>query len=275
MIRCQAFEKQNRLSVKTLDQQFRKEVEEGLNCSPIESEAITNIVKEVYFPYLTGEESLRPGQLVVMAVEINEPPGKPLKDCKFKRVVLTLFDSDDLEYRRQHGSVALRRRQIKRMAEEAKEQGALLSVEDLAYKILNVSKSTICRDLKKLVNNQETIPLRGQQKDIGRGITHRLQIVKDFMDRHPFVQIKRRHHHSLNTIKNYLSTFVRVGSLTEQGYSIPEIAFMLKISQYLATEYQKLYQTYQEGEYRERLKELVASFAQGEKNKGGATNGKK
>ncbi len=52
MIRNKTEERKRRLSTKTLDQAFRKEVEEGLNCSPIESKALLDIVKEIYMPYL-------------------------------------------------------------------------------------------------------------------------------------------------------------------------------------------------------------------------------
>ena len=88
MIRDQAYEQQRRISLKTLDHQFRKELEAGLNCSPIESGAIVELVKEVYFPYSDGSESFRPGKVVAMAVDIKEPPGRALKDCTFKRIFL-------------------------------------------------------------------------------------------------------------------------------------------------------------------------------------------
>ena len=48
MIRNKTEERKKRLSVKTLDQSFRKEVKEGLNCSPIESKALIDIVREIY-----------------------------------------------------------------------------------------------------------------------------------------------------------------------------------------------------------------------------------
>jgi len=48
MIRNKTEERKRRLSTKTLDQAFRKEVEEGLNCSSIESKALLDIVEEIY-----------------------------------------------------------------------------------------------------------------------------------------------------------------------------------------------------------------------------------
>ena len=69
------------LSFKTLDRQFQQEAIEGLSCSPLEAKALTEIVKEVYFPLLEEKsiENIRPGQIVAQAIDLNEPPGKPIK----------------------------------------------------------------------------------------------------------------------------------------------------------------------------------------------------
>jgi len=52
MIRNKTEERKRRLFTKILDQAFKKEGEKGLNCSPIESKALLDIVKEVDMPYL-------------------------------------------------------------------------------------------------------------------------------------------------------------------------------------------------------------------------------
>ena len=41
-----------RLDSKTLDARFTTEIEQGLNCSPFEAEAVLGVVKEVYSPFL-------------------------------------------------------------------------------------------------------------------------------------------------------------------------------------------------------------------------------
>ena len=41
-----------RLDSKTLDARFLNEIRNGLNCSPFEAEAVLELVKEVYFPFL-------------------------------------------------------------------------------------------------------------------------------------------------------------------------------------------------------------------------------
>lgn len=69
------------------------------------------------------------------------------------------------------GVTALRRLQLKRIAEEAKDQGVLLTAEDFAYKVFNCGCRTICPDLKYFRSKRTVIPVRSQQKDIGRALT--------------------------------------------------------------------------------------------------------
>ena len=264
MIRNKTEERKKRLSTKTLDQAFRKEVEEGLNCSPIESKALLGIVEEIYMPYLNDSQTIHPGQMVVMGIDIDEPPGKPLEKCKFKPIVITKYngESDDnirLENGYQ-GVTVLRRVQLERIAEEAKNQGVLLTAEDLAYKIFNCGYRTICRDLKYFRSKGITIPVRSQQKDIGRALTHRVKAVELYIQRRLPTQIAQEIRHSLNSIKNYINKFARVVSLTKEGHSVSEIAFIVQISPSLVRKYQGLYQKFNTPEYSERIEEIIAEF---------------
>ena len=133
--------------------------------------------REVYCPYLARPEAVQAGQLALTAVSAEEPGHKPLARCKMVPVVLTLYaGQEDYEYRRAHGPdgvAALRRRQIARMAEEALDQGALLTAEDLAFRIFNCGLRTISRALRALAERGIVVPLRSQQKDAGRALSHR------------------------------------------------------------------------------------------------------
>jgi len=264
MIRNKTEEKKKRLSVKTLDQAFRKEVEEGLNCSPIESKALIDIVREIYMPYLHNNQTIHPGQMVIMGIDIDEPPGKPLEKCKFKPVVITKYNGESDDNIRlgngYRGVSALRRVQLKRITEEAKNQGVLLTAEDLSYKIFNCGYRTICRDLKYFRSKGITIPVRSQQKDIGRAITHRVKAVELYIQRKLLTQIAQEMSHSLNAIKNYINKFARVVSLTREGHSVSEIAFIVQISPNLVRKYQGLYEKFNTPEYSERIEEIIAQF---------------
>ena len=80
-----------RLDSKTLDSRFLNEIKNGLNCSPFEAEAVLEVVKEVYFPFL-DEQSVKapPGKVTLIAVSADEPAGKSVVDCEKQSVCLTI-----------------------------------------------------------------------------------------------------------------------------------------------------------------------------------------
>ena len=264
MIRQPEREQLNRLSAKTLDQVFIMRVKEGLSCSHFEAQALTDLVKEVYFPWLAQPEAIQAGQLAMTAVSADEPGHKALSKCKMAPVVLTLYaGEEDHEYRlAQEGAQgvgALRRRQMERMAQEALDQGALLTAEDFAFRIFNCGLRTISRDLKKLAEEGIVVPLRSQQKDAGRAVTHRVQAVELYLKRCTFTQIRQRIHHALSSIANYVVTFAVVVAHTRDDHSVDEIAFLMQISPSLVRTYQALYERYNTPQNQERIDEIIAA----------------
>jgi hypothetical protein len=259
MKRNQEKERHDRLSFKTLDSQFKQEAIEGLNCSPLEAAALIDIVKEVYFPLLEEKsiENIRPGQIVVQAMDISEPAGKPIKECKFKNVILTVDNGQsDLDIRLNNGIPALRRERIKRVTREAFEQGTLLTAEDLAYKILSAGYRTITRDLSILREHGENILLRSTQKDIGRTTTHKEQAIKLWLEGREPAYISRATNHSIDAVSRYLQIFKRVISLTKEGKDNTSIAFLLSISKSLVIVYQELFERYKDTALSTRIKEI-------------------
>jgi hypothetical protein len=263
MIRQPALEQQHRLSVKTLDQVFTARAQEGLSCSLFEARALTELVKEVYFPWLAQPDAIQAGQLAMTAVSADEPGHKPLSKCKMVPVVLTLHaGEEDHRYRLAHGlhgTVALRQRQIERMAHEALDQGALLTAEDLAFRIFNCGLRTISRDLKALAEQGIVVPLRSQQKDVGRALSHRVQAVELYVKRYTFTQIRQRIHHSLQSIANYVVSFALVVAHTRDGHTVDEIAFLMQISPTLVAQYQALYERFNVPAYQARIDEIIAT----------------
>ena len=256
-------EQLNRLTVKTLDQVFIMRAKEGLGCSQFEAQALTDLVKEVYFPWLSQPEAIQAGQLALTAVSADEPGHKPLSQCKMVPLVLTLYaGKEDHEYRLSHkpnGTAALRQRQIVRMAHEALDQGALLTAEDFAFRIFNCGLRTISRDLQMLATQGIVVPLRSQQKDVGRALSHRVQVVELYLKRYTFTQIRQRMRHSLQAIANYVITFALIVAHTRDGHSVDEIAFLMQISPALVHQYQALYKQYNTPEYQERINEIIAT----------------
>ena len=187
MIRHPQREQANRLMVKTLDQVFIARAREGLSCSFLEAQALTELVKEVYFPWLSQPEAIQAGQLAMTFVSADEPGHKPLARCKMVPVILTLYaGEEDYQYRLSHGSdgvAALCQRQSERMAHEALDQGGLLTAEDMAFRIFNSGLHIISRDSKALATQDVVVPLRSQQEDAGRALSHGVQTIELYLQR--------------------------------------------------------------------------------------------
>ena len=245
MIRSKSVEdrlRNGRLDAKTRDSLFRRKIEQGANCAPFVSKVILQAVKEV-FPLdpedLTNQLEL--GRIRMLVVAAHEPAGKALDECQKTSVLLTLdAGKADFEVRVNQGVTGLRRTRILRMCCEAREQGGLLSYEDLAYRLLNCGVRTIVRDVERLRREGLVVPTRGQQQDIGPGQTHRVQAVRLFLEGHEPMEIARRLYHALSSIENYVTTFGRVALLANQGYSDDEIAFIIRRSSPLVAAYRRL-----------------------------------
>ena len=271
MIRSQALEermRQQRADAKTLDNLFRRRIEAGANCAPFVSQAILQTAKEV-FPLdpQDSENQLGLGQLMLLVVGANEPAGKAIDACQKVTVRLTLdAGRDDLELRFRRGVVGLRRARILRLASEAREQGGLLSYEDLAFRLLNCALRTIVRDVQVLRRAGVEVPTRGQQQDIGPGQTHRVQAVRLFLQGWEPNEIAHRLYHTLGSIENYLTTFARIVFLASKGYGDDEIAFVIHRSSALVAAYRQLHADFQgKRTAQARLRQICDRVQPGEK----------
>ncbi len=253
--------RQGRLDSKTLDNLFRRRIEEGANCSPFVSQAILKTVKEVY-PLDPGvaDSQLGLGQINLLVVAAEEPAGKSLDQCQKVTVRLTLDDAkEDYQIRVAHGVEGLRRSRILRLTAEARDQGGLLSYEDLAFRLFNCGVRTIVRDVQALRRREIEVPSRGQQQDIGPGQTHRVQAVRLYLRGLEANEIARRLYHTLRSIENYLTTFARIVILANKGYADDEIAFVIRRSSPLVAAYRKLYNEFvDKPAARRRLDEILA-----------------
>ncbi len=249
-----------RLNAKTLDQMFINMVEQGYECPPFVSKAILETAKSVFVPDQCNPNVMNVGQVKILGIAASEPAGKALSECEMKTAVVTLdAGKEDEEVRENYGLAALRQARLARITHEAWDQGVSLTQEDLAFKLLNCGVRTVRRDIKALAKRGVIVPTRGQQKDIGPGVSHRVEAVRLYIERKTFTEIERTLKHSPTAIKRYILTFSRVAYLTEKGYSTKEIAFLVQISERLTGEYQALYRQYKEdASYKDHLEEILA-----------------
>jgi len=243
MINNSSLQKWERLQQKQLDGQFVNTLIRGMNCSQFEAKAILNAVYEVYQPYFDVSPSLKTGQILFEVVSIENGPKRPLSECKMVTVTLTLdAGTEDLKIRENKGVIGLRHHRLQRVCNETFQQGGLLTVEDIANRLLNCGERTVCRDIKALKNKGIVLPLRSTIKDIGRTLTHRVMIVKEWLLGKEYSYIARKTNHSLDSVRNYVEKFKRVICLTKENYEFHTIAFLVKLSEPLVEEYYGLYQ---------------------------------
>jgi len=227
-----------RWMVKTPEQRFLRELQEGFQYAPRVAQAILEEAKE----HLLGiNDRLRPGQVRVILAKKGAPHGRPLDETETVEVIWTINAGDeDLQVLEEHDSIALRRIRILRLLDEALAQGAAATQEDLAW-ALHVSVSTIKRDFKALRAEGHYLPSRGNLQGIGRGQTHKAQIVELWLQGLTYDQIARRTRHAVSSIKRYINTFIRVVWLQRHDYTEEQIAHLLQIGTALTAEYLALY----------------------------------
>ncbi|MFP4052096.1 MAG: DUF1670 domain-containing protein [Thermoplasmata archaeon] len=233
----------NRLKTKTSEQGFISEMEDEFELPLAVSKAILKSVKDHFSSTLFEGESSTKDKIEFIAVAEHEPAGKSLDECKLISVRLTFKADSDLDVLRDEGIPSLRRVRLLRFTEEALEQGALLTVEDLSL-LLNSSKRTIRRDIEFYKEKGITVPTRGYMKDIGRSLSHKTKTIEFYLKGYQPTDIANRLHHSLKSIERYIETFSRVAYLRNKGFTIQEIRYAVGISEKLVGEYLELIDEY-------------------------------
>lgn len=229
----------NRLKTKTSEQNFLSEIRKEFELAPAVSRGILEAFKAHFRSILFDSEGAVNDKIEVVAVAKDEPAGKSLDECKLVSVKLTFRTDSDLDVFKDDGITGLRRVRLLRFAEEALEQGALLTVEDLSL-LLNTSKRTVRRDIKFYEEKEITVPTRGYMKDIGSSLSHKTEAVELYLKGYQPTEISKRLHHSLRSIERYIQTFSRVAYLKKNGLSKQEIRYAVGISEKLVEEYLEL-----------------------------------
>lgn len=222
------YQADSRLEMRSSSQAFSNLIEAGTNCSNFESRIITDHALE---HFRIGQHSvdapLQPGQMIWQAILANEPPGKKLSKCIFKRIVLTVHDLDsDRKVHRDYNASVKRGQQVLRMTQEAFDQETLLTVEDLA-ELLDCNERTIREDIKSYQQEHGiVVPTRGNKCDIGPGITHREKIIELYIKGDDPVAIARQMKHSLKAVESYIQSFCRIVYCQQQVNDIFETALI-------------------------------------------------
>ena len=243
-----------RLQAKTPEQRFLRALEHDFQYAPKVAQAI---LEEAQACLLGTPTALRPGQLRVILTRYAAGHGHALRDTPSAEVVWTVDAGlEDRQVLQRHGRTALRHVRIQRLLDEALAQDAVAAQEDLAQ-VLHVSLRTIKRDCAALEACGIYLPTRGNLRGIGRGQTHKAQIVGRWLRGETYDQIERHTRHSVAAIQRYIQTFARVVHLHQQGFAETQVALLLNVGVPLVREYLAVAQRETAPECRQRLTEQL------------------
>lgn len=247
---------QSRREIKSSEGEFIWELKNSYELSPKLSEQILLTAKES----LLREYHLREGQIEVTVIGIEERSGNLIEKMQKKKVRLTIDNgTEDIEAIKEYGRIGLREIKIQRITEEAKEQGGVLSQEDIS-KYLSVSIRTVKRDIRKIKQRGIEVVTRGYLHNIGRGQTHKVKIIGMYLDGKTYSEIKLRARHSSGAIKRYLESFTKVLMAQSKGiYQSKDISAVTGISEGLVKQYLGLIrESKKDKTRRENLKDLIS-----------------
>ena len=247
----------NRLSAKTHEQHFLQVLEQDYHYAPRVAEAIL-VDAQVCLVGQPVEQ--RPGQVRKLLVKNGVRHGQSVADLPKIEVIWTLDAGlEDQQVLQTHGRQALRQMRILRLLDEAVEQGGVATQEDLA-EMLNVTPRTVKRDFVELEATGHYLPCRGNLQGIGRGQTHKAQIVGRWLGGATYDQIALHTHHAVISVNRYVRNFLQVVQAHRKGFSEEQCAQLLQIGVSLVKDYLVIYNLHSDPECRERLEDHLKRF---------------
>lgn len=270
-------ERNERLQSKSTLHAVQVELQQGYDLSPVEAQVLARRVQQLVDKQMG--QARQPGQITYQAIEINEPPGKALRDCQKVTVDLTVMAAEDRQIWAKKGSEALRRARVKRVVYEALMQGGALSQEDIAL-ILSISPKTVQRIFAFYREQEQRLPSRGEVQDMGRGVSHKVPVIRRYIQDMSFQQISEElGNHGISSMARYLRHFALVMVLAERGLTPGQMRSVIGISENLIKQYQALYAELNVPEHQRtlhRLQQVVFAPATAATEAGsGAGNGEK
>lgn len=255
-MKCNSFF--DRMEPKSLQGLLCAHFQEDYKLSPKAAETICEDV--LFARSVFGREPRAEGQIIHYCVKLGQSPSRSIKDCEMLPVKLTVVSAEDLEYQRKHGLKELTKHVMERICEEAYQQGAVLSMEDVAF-LLRVSDRTVKRYKKELTLSGRKVVFRGDTADMGPASTHRTPVIELYLQGYAETVIAERLHHDLSNVESYIRDFVRVSLLISDGYDLAGIGRVVQISSGKLKAIQAQYERLSADEYyKEVLRKTLEIF---------------
>ncbi len=180
------------------------------------------------------------GQLVWLAVPLDEYPqrGKSIAATRMKPVILSFITDDDISHIAfGFDSKTLRKKRITRWADEAFDQGALLTQLDLAV-LLGVCDTVVSSYVKEIQCSGTLLPTRGNIHDLSGAITHKREIITLYLEGYLTPEIASKTNHSKEAVDRYIKDYHRVETLWKHDITdLDHISQLTRLSHRVAQQY--------------------------------------
>jgi hypothetical protein len=229
-----------RLARRTLPSLLRYKFlhEYGYDKGEVVVEAIVADICTVVRNYFVSADQLEPGQLIYYCPAATERPrkGRTMAQTRLVPVRLTVVAQDDIEAIGEGlGALARRDRRVRRLAHEAHDQGGVLSQLDLSL-VTGYTDGGVAAAVKRFRKAGEILPIRGYVADMGSWPTHKVAIVRLYLQGLTTPEIASRTYHSKMAVDRYIQGFERVRLLAPK-YRVEELPLLTGMSANLVAQY--------------------------------------
>jgi hypothetical protein len=206
------------------------------------AQAMIQRILKTLAAFMKPRSLFKPDQLLWMAVanDGKKHAGQRMKDIPQVPVVLDLITQEDLQaLAAGRKYIDVRRQRTARLLDQAFAQGGVLSQSDLASMIL-VSNDSIGEDIRHFQKKEHRLlPYRGTIHDLGRTLTHKVEIIRLFEQGYLESDIctMLSPAHNLSSVERYVQRYKNILKLLMRGFSPLEISGILSISTSLVVAY--------------------------------------
>ena len=190
------------------------------------------------------KDQMQPYQTIILAVDKNQQrgKGKTMAMTKLKPAVVNLMTTEERQRLVDGESIKrIRPDMSTRIMKEVDAQGATVAYNDLTL----LTGLTIggVQHLKRRYLKQhpdDHIPHAGTVFDMGTTLTHKKQIITEYLKCLLTKDIAEKTKHHTTNVDKYISDFNRIFELFEDGKNENQIAFITGLSRSLVKEHVKL-----------------------------------
>jgi hypothetical protein len=224
--------------------------EYGYGKGLVAASAIVDDIVKLIQTFYVDTSHLKIGEMLWVAAVKGQSQfyGKNINNTKKKVIKLSVFNEDDIQKLgdKRVSFKEIRIARVARWINEANQQGAGLTLEDLSA-LIAINQSKLSEDLVKYQKKtKKLLPLRGYIEDIGGGTTHKKQIIDLHLQNYLSPDIARMTSHSKDAVDRYINDFQIISTLAKK-FDRNIIPILARKSKSLVEEYLKICQTHKKG----------------------------